>query len=189
VQTVGAVPMKGQNQIASQTTHWRLTMRTTKKTVAAAALAAGVMMTGAAYAQTASSDIAGPKGLRTSEATLQMRGDRHARAQERGWNRDRHARAQERGWNNGGWHAYNRGWHGRHAGWQHPFGWPGAAAAGAGYAAGSIVGGTLGAAGAVVGAPFDGYESYAYAGDGFAYHGNRRDCLGDYDSAGVRCRY
>jgi hypothetical protein len=153
-------------------------MRTTKKTVTAAALAAGVMMTGTAYAQSASSDIAGPKGLRTSDATLQMRGDRHARA---------HVRAQQRAWN-------NRGWHGRHAGWSHPFGWPGAAVAGAGYAAGSIVGGTLGAAGAVAGAPFDNYAYdrnafNAYAGFGFVNPYFKRDCLGDYDSAGVRCRY
>jgi hypothetical protein len=155
-------------------------MRTTKKTVAAAALAAGVMMTGTAYAQKAG--VSGSKGLRASDTTLQMRGDRQARAQ---------VRANNRAWHhNRAWHD-NRAWHrgGYHAGWQHPFGWPGAAVAGAGYAAGSIVGGTLGAAGAVVGAPFHGYDSYAYAGDGFAYNGNRRDCLGDYDSAGVRCRY
>lgn len=153
-------------------------MHKSKKTVVAAILAAG-LMTGTAYAQ---QTVTGQKGMKASQATPQMRSDRQARAQ---------VRTNNRAWHhNRAWHD-NRAWHrgGYHAGWQHPFGWPGAAAAGAGYAAGSILGGTLGAAGAVVGAPFGAYDSYAYAGDGFGYHGGRRDCLGDYDSAGVRCRY
>jgi hypothetical protein len=84
-----------------------------------------------------------------------------------------------------------------HAQQVNPFGWPGAAVAGAGHAAGSIVGGTLGATGAFVGAPFNSYAYQRNGYDAFAsgrygaypeYNSFNRDCLGDYDSAGVRCR-
>jgi hypothetical protein len=154
--------MKGQNQIASQTTHWRLTMRTTKKTVAAAALAAGVMMTGTVYAQQV--DVRGPKGMKSSDATLQMRGDRNARAQ---------VRAQNRALN-------QRGWRGHHAGWSHPFGWPGAAA-GAGFAAGTVIGGAANTAGAIVGAPFG---AYAYDRSGFYANAQLPHGYPEYDSGG-----
>jgi hypothetical protein len=143
-------------------------MRTTKKTVAAAALAAGVMMTGTAYAQQV--DVTGPKGMKSSDATLQMRGDRNARAQ---------VRAQNRALN-------QRGWRRHHAGWSHPFGWPGAAVAGAGYAAGTIAGAALGTAGNIVGAPF-GYNSYAYAPNGYgAFASTRYGFAPEYDSAGYQ---
>jgi hypothetical protein len=117
--------------------------------------------------------------MKSSDASLQMRGDRQARA---------HARAQQRAWN-------NRGWHGRHAGWQHPFGWPGAAVAGAGLAAGTVAGAAVGTAGNIVGAPFGynsyahgpgAYGSYAYAPDGYgAFASTRYGYAPEYDSAGV----
>jgi hypothetical protein len=153
-------------------------MHTTKKTVAAAALAAGVMMTGTAYAQKV--DVTGPKGVKSSDATLQMRGDRQARAQVRAQNRAwNNLRAQNRAWN-------NRGWHGQHAGWSHPFGWPGAAVAGAGYAAGTVAGAALGTAGNIVGAPF-GYNTYAYAPNGYgAFAASGYGYVPEYDSAGYQ---
>jgi hypothetical protein len=131
------------------------TMRNSKKTVAAAVLAAGVMMTGSAYAQQ-STDIAGPKALKTSDSKMQVRANKQTRAQLR---------------------AQNRGWHA-----QHPFGWPGAAAAGAGFAAGTVIGGAAHTTGAVLGAPFG---SYAYDRSGF--YANAREPFGtypEYDSDG-----
>jgi hypothetical protein len=101
-----------------------------------------------------------------------MRGDRQTRV---------HVRAQQRAWNNGQWHA-------PHAGWSHPFGWPGAAVAGAGYVAGTVAGAALGTGGNIVGAPF-GYNSYAYAPNGVngfgAYVSSGYGFAPEYDSAGV----
>jgi len=157
-----ATRLKGLNQsgVRNDAT-WRKKMYKSNKTVVAAILAAG-LMTGTAYAQQGVNEVGEIKAMKASDST-QVRTKKQARVQ---------ARAQTHDWQ-------ARGWNG------HPFGWPGAAAAGAGYAAGTVIGGATNTAGAIVGAPFG-----AYAYDRSGFHANAPIPYGpygaypEYDSGG-----
>jgi hypothetical protein len=134
--------------------------RNAKKNTTVAALVGAAMLGGTAVAngQQASSDVAGPRAMATSDRMMQVRSDRRAGMQVRS---DRRARAQNRQW-----HAQNRGWNDQRA-WNGPLGWPDADATGAGFAAGAVIGGSVAAA--TGSSYYDGYPYYAYAPHGHVY--------------------